>query len=96
MKKIICYLLLMLCMVGCSKEPGELTQEMIERDLGKTGISGETTIIERDEEKNKIKLKVDTIDVHAGSEIYSYMTYKVKDGEWVLDKCYVQYHNGDN
>ena len=91
MKKIFFYILLLISLIGCSKSPGELTQERIENDLGESGLAGKVSIVERDENKDTINLKVNIVD--GPSNIDSYMTYKAVDGEWVIDDFKVQFHD---
>lgn len=91
MKKIFCYIVLLISLMGCSKSPGELTQERIENDLNENGIHGKITIYEKTEDKDSIDLTVNVEGDTRNTD--SYMTYKVEDGEWVLDKLYIKIHN---
>lgn len=91
MKKIFCYMVLVISLIGCGKSPGELTQERIENDLNENGIHGEMNIIDRKEDKDSIDLTVNVEGDTRNTD--SYMTYKVEDGEWVLDKLYIKIHN---
>ena len=91
MKKIFCYMILVLSLIGCGKSPGELTQERIENDLGESGLAGKVSIVERNEDKDTVNLKVNIVD--GPSNIDSYMTYKAVDGEWVIDEFKVQFHD---
>ena len=91
MKKIFCYIVLVISLIGCGKSPGELTQERIENDLNENGIHGEMNIIDRKEDRNKIDVTVSIEDDLLKCE--SYMTYKAVDGEWVIDDFKVQFHD---
>ena len=91
MKKIFCYMVLVISLIGCGKNPDELTQERIENDLNENGIHGEMNIIDRKEGKDSIDLTVNVEGDTRNTD--SYMTYKVEDGEWVLDELYIKIHN---
>lgn len=91
MKRIFCYIVLLILLIGCSKSPGELTQERIEKDLNENGIHGVMTIIDRNEDNDKVDLIVSIKDDLLKCE--SYMTYKAVDGEWVIDEFKVQFHD---
>ena len=84
-------MVLVISLIGCSKSPGELTQERIENDLNENGIHGEMNIIDRKEDKDSIDLTVNVEGDTRNTD--SYMTYKVEDGEWVLYKLYIKIHN---
>ena len=85
MKRIFCYIVLLISLIGCSKSPGELTQERIEKDLNENGIHGVMTIIDRNEDNDKVDLIVSIKDDLLKCE--SYMTYKAVDrGNYAYDQ----------
>ena len=86
MKKFICYLLLMLCIVGCAKKQVELTDEQVKYDINQSGLHGDIDIIDKEEKDNKIKLKVNINDESLGYIVEGKITYIIKEDKWVIDK----------
>lgn len=88
MKKIICYLLLMLCIVGCAKKQVELTDEQVEYDINQSGLHGDISILEKEIDNSKAVLKVNIKCNDMNYNVKGDITYKLdtdKD-KWVIDE----------